>query len=288
MSTPAGVLAMAVLAGVTVAGQSAPALSKPPNTSPKAVAALASRYLEEYTAKLALAVAEETYIQETYASANVRTGSRLLKGEIYITFLPKDRIWMAVHDVFEVDGEPVPDRKSVVDTVLRGNLTTVAADIARQNSRYNLGRITRTFNEPTLALLVVDKSHVNNFEFKSQSVETSGAVTLVTLSFIEKRRPTIVSSTSHAPIYSRGEMVVDAATGHVRATRLMLKDGHVTAEVATTYMLEPKLKLWVPSVYTERYEGEPEGLKEINTGRAVYTNYRQHESFGRIRGGGGR
>jgi len=172
-----------------------------------------------------------------------------------------------------------------VDTVLRANQTPVAADVARHNSRYNLGRITRTFNEPTLALLVVDRAHVDNFEFSRELVEVHGNATLVTLSFVEKRRPTIVSSTSGAPIYSRGELVVDAATGHVRSTRLTLKDGHITAELATTYMLEPKLKLWVPAVFTERYEGEPDGLKEIDTGRAMYTNYRQHESFGRIRGG---
>jgi hypothetical protein len=72
----------------------------------------------------------------------------------------------------------------------------------------------------------------------------------------------------------------------VRATHIAFKDGIITAELTTRYRPEPRLELWVPASFTERYEGAPEGLKEIDTGRATYSNYRRFEVLGRIKGGG--
>jgi hypothetical protein len=281
----AGITGIVGLATVSLAGQPAPRV-KPPDTSAKAVTTLASKYLDEYTTKLEAVVANETYIQETFASVGVRTGSRMLRGELNLAFLPADRTWIAVRDIIEVDGEPVPDRQSLSMLLLRSNLHSVVGEVMQNNSRYNLGRLTRTFSEPTLALLVIDKSRISNFSFKREQVVTDGGATLVTVSFVEGKRGTIVRRTqTGTPIPSRGELVIDAATGHIRATHMMFNDDEskTTADLTTTYMLEPRLQLWVPSILAEHYEGVPDGLKEIVTGRAQYTNYRRWESFGRIK-----
>jgi hypothetical protein len=187
------------LAGAVTAQSGAAPPANPPDTSPKAVVAAASRYLEEYTTKLAYVVADETYMQETFASEGVRTASRLMKGELFLTFLKADRAWIAVHDVAEVDGEPVPDRQALQMLIARGATSSVVAEVARQNARWNLGRIERNFNEPTLALMVLDKERAGNFNFARKAVETVDGVTLVTLTFTERGRPTIVSSRSRRP-----------------------------------------------------------------------------------------
>ena len=51
----------------------------------------------------------------------------------------------------------------------------------------------------------------------------------------------------------------------------------------TTYVLDPRLELWLPSVFTERYEGTLQGQKEIDTGRAQYSNFKRYETSGRIK-----
>jgi hypothetical protein len=287
MLKTAGGLAMTALATVTLAGQSVPR-STPPQTSAKAVTTLASNYLDEYTTKLEAVVADETYFQETFASVGVRTASRMIKGELNLAFLPADRTWIAARDVIEVDGQPVPDRGALASLLLRSNLHSVLGEVMRNNSRFNIGRLTRTFSEPTLALLVLDRSRIANFSFKREQVVTERGATLVTVSFAEGKQGTIVRSLAGSPIRSKGELVIDAATGHVHATRMMFKSDETTADIATAYMLEPKLQLWVPSVFAEHYEGIPEGLKEIVTGSAQYTNYRRWESFGRIKKDGPR
>jgi hypothetical protein len=283
MVKPVGVVALAVLAGAVLAARGSAPAQTPPDTSPKALAAAGTRYVEDYANKMLRILGDEVYTQETFDSIDHRTASRLMKGELFLTFLPADHTWVAVHDIAEVDGEPVPNRQSLQMLLSRGTDSSVIADVARHNAHYNIGRIQRTFNEPTLALLVLDKSHVANFTFSRKLVETRGGVTLVTLAFTEKDRPTIVASNSGGPVFARGELLIEAGTGRVRATHIMFKDGDVTADLKTIYMLDARLELWLPMTFAERYEGEFEGLKEIDTGLAQYSNFKRYETSGRIK-----
>jgi hypothetical protein len=254
-----------------------------PDVSAKAVVAAATQYVKEYAAKLAFVLGEESYLQETFDTVDHRSGSRRMKGEIYTTYLPTDRVWIAVHDVMEVDGQPVTDREGLQALLAQGVTKSIAQRVANRNGRFNIGTIGRNFNEPTLALLAFEADRVKGFSFDRQLVETVGSASIVTLAFTEKERPTIVASTSGAPVFSKGEAVIEAGTGRVRKTRIRFKYGTIDAELTTTYVPEPKLDMWVASVFTERYEGLDRGLKEIIVCTARYTNYRRFEVLGRIK-----
>jgi formate-dependent nitrite reductase membrane component NrfD len=252
--------------------------------SPKALAAKASKYVTEYTTTLRSVIAEETYIQETYASREVRTGSRRMRGDMYLVFLPADREWMAIHDIIEVDGQPVTDRQELRALIASSTETSVIAELARRHQRYNIGTIGRSFNEPTLPLLIVDDRRLESVKFSREPVQAAPTGLLVTLTFEERKgHPTIVHSTTGAPIYSTGEIVIDPESGRIHRTRIAFKYNSIQAELSTTYALEPKIGLWVPSVFTERYEGERNGLKEIVICSARYTNYQRFETSGRIK-----
>ena len=277
-----GIAGLAVLAGAMLGAQAPAPVPPVPNTSPKAVAAAGSQYLEDYAAKMISIIGDELYSQETFDSIDHRTGSRLMKGELFLTFLKADRAWVAVHDVAEIDGEPVPDRQTLPQILARGALASVVAEVVEHNKHFNIGRIERNFNEPTLALLVLDKNRVSNFSFTREQVETVGGVTLVTLAFVERNRPTIVVGKTGTPVFSKGKLLIEAGTGRVRATQILFKYSNISADLVTTYVLDKRLELWLPSVFTERYEGEPEGQKEIDTGRAQYSNFKRWETSGRI------
>jgi hypothetical protein len=281
------ILGLVAAAGVVLtARQSAPA-AKPPDVSVKAVVAAASKYVDEYAKRLAVIVGDETYIQEQYASeTQPPEKTRLMKGEIWVTFLPADRTWIAVHDIAEVDGEKVTDRPELQALLAKSSTQSVAAQVENRNGRYNLGSRPRTMNEPTLALLVLDKRRVPSMEFKRESVDIVNGTTLVTLSFTE-REPSLVRDESGKAWVAKGSMVIEAGSGLVRQTRISFARKPTFTELTTTYTFEPRLKLWLPSLFTERYDSEVYGLKEIVKTRATYSNYRQFESFGRIRGGGG-
>ena len=285
-ATTALITAVAVIASLCLLS-ARPAATQDPTSrldlSPKALVAAGTAYVKDYAAKLAFVLADESYLQERFDSRDHRSGSRLMKGEIFMTYLPTDREWIAVHDFTEVDGQPVTDREAVRTLLAQGVTTSIAQRVANRNARFNIGMIQRNFNEPTLALLVLESSRVNNFSFSRQTVETVGPVTLVTLAFTEKDRPTLVTSTSGSPVFSKGEIVLEAGTGRVRKTRFMFKYTSIQAELTTDYVPEPKIDLWVPSVFTEHYEGKPEGLTEIINCTARYSNYQRFETLGRIK-----
>jgi len=275
--------ALAFLAIPVPAARSAVPTQKSPDISVKAVVAAGTKYVADYAARMMFVVGDEAYSQDSFDADDHRTASRSMKGELFLTFLKADHAWVAVRDVAEVDGEPVPDRQTLPALLARGALSSIVVEVVEHNAAFNLGHIERTFNEPTLPLLVLDARRVSNFSFTRQQVEVADGVTLVTLAFVERERPTLVMSGDGVPFFARGELLMEAGTGRVRATHILFKGKSITADLRTTYVPDPRLELWLPSLFTERYEGAPGGVREVDTGRAEYSNFKRYEAVGRIK-----
>jgi hypothetical protein len=253
------------------------------DVSARAVVSALSRYVAAYQQQFALLVADEEYTQELH-TVDGATRTRLMRGELFLTYLEADGAWTAVHDFSEVDGMALDDREDLRSLLGAGSMTSIARRLVDRNARFNLGSVTRNFNEPTLALQVANARRVSSFRFSVEAVDRSDpAGPVVTLTFRERDRPTLVRSARGEPIYARGSLVVEAASGRVRQTHIIFDDAPVLAELQTAYAAEPRLGLWVPSTWTERYS-RSEGLgREIVTGRSTYSNYRRFEVTGRIK-----
>jgi len=249
----------------------------PADTSLKAVVAATSAYVESYSIKMQNVLADEVATQHVVFNGPTHDWKRTTKADLFITFLPAESLWIAARDVREVDGETVDDPDNIRALMERAPLTRLGAVIAKKNSQFNIGNISRTFNEPTLALLVMSAKHKGRFKFEVTAV-TPGASPKVTISFKEKDRPTLISGTNGEPVYTSGAMLIDAATGRVEFTRLELKNGTVTAKIETTYGDNPKLKLWVPTLMREAYEQTAKGAEERINCESTYTNYRKFET----------
>ena len=94
---------------------------------------------------------------------------------------------------------------------------------------------------------------------------------------------TLVHGSDHRPLFSTGEVVVEAETGRIRRTSLELKYGPVVAQLTTDYGKVPALDMWVPLRFQERYEQKRNGGRELIVCVARYTNYRRFEVNVRIR-----
>ena len=233
------------------------------DTSAKAVVAAASAYVESYSAKLQNVLADELATQRATRDValpdGMRVTARTTKADMFITFLPAESVWIAARDVREVDGLVVNDPENIRVLMERTPLARLGAVIARKNAQFNIGNISRTFNEPTLALLVMSSKHKERFAFKRERI-SSDASPRITISFREKDRPTLIYGSNGAPVYTYGEILVDAATGRVETTRLELKLGSVKAKIETTYGENQKLKLWVPVATTAHGPAETSNL----------------------------
>jgi hypothetical protein len=286
--------APALVAACLLAAVAAPAASRqdPLDLSTDALVDRAAAYVEAYQRTFAFLVADEDYEQRLVTlgepdGPDERDGlavRRRMTGELFMTYLPVDREWIAVHDVITVDGEPVDDREDLRALLATGDLTGVVERVANHNARYNIGSVVRNFNEPTLPLLIFSDRRVGNFSFDRDRVVRQPDTTLVTLTFEERRRPTLIRSGQGRPVYARGEVTLEAETGRVRQTVFQVVDGPITARLVTTYRHDDKLDLWVPATFAERYERDRDaGAREIIIGEATYTNYRRFEVVGRIK-----
>jgi hypothetical protein len=270
--------AIAVVAGAVVA---APAAA-PSQPSTKTIVAAVAKYVADYQKTFAFLLSDETYVQRTFADSGRQTAERTMHGEFFLTYLPADGAWIAVHDVADVDGVPVPDRQNLQALLRTGHVTQVARDVADRNARFNIGGIERNINEPTLPLLIFDEGRTRNFTFSRKDVRDEDGVTVATLAFSERDRPTLVHSPAGAPVYAQGTLLVETGTGRIRQTQIQFKDGAMHATLATTYAPDDTLGLWVPAVFTERYESTRRP-RDLTTCEARYTNYRRFDVTGRIK-----
>jgi hypothetical protein len=271
------------LAASLAAAASAQAPSSAPDVSTKAVLAAARTYVSAYQEAFRFLIADEDYRQSRFDRDGAPVETRAMRGELFMTYLPGDEAWMAVHDVAEVDGTPVEDREDLRTLLQRGEAVSgVARRLAERNARFNIGGIQRNFNEPTLALTVLGARRTSGFSFDRVAIERTPEATLVRLTFRERDRPTIVRSVTGAPAPSHGELIVEAGTGRIRRTTFELTDGTVAARLETNYAWNDRLELWLPATFDERYGVSRKGVDEFVACQATYTNYRRFDVTGRI------
>jgi len=177
-----------------------------------------------------------------------------------------------------VDGSPVTDADDIRSLIQRAPLARLGAIISEKNSRFNIGNIRRTFNEPTIALLVVNPVNQKRFKFDRVSVSSSSTSPVVTLKFTEHDRPTLVSGIHGEPVYTHGELDIDAVTGCIERSRIELSVGTVRASLTTAYAPDGKLNLWVPAAMSERYENIDNIFRQIITVETEYSNYRRFDT----------
>jgi hypothetical protein len=279
---PRCLAAVAIAIGLaTLVVRAEPRQTPAPDTSTKALVSAAARYLTRYQQDFAFLIADEAYSQ-TRTDAGGHSENRLLRSEFFMTYLPADNEWVAVRDVLDVDGKPVANREELRTLLAKGGeIRGLISQVIARNARYNIGSTTRNFNEPTLPLLLLEAKRVNEVKFDRRGLERDDDVLVATLSFEERGRPTLVRG-PEGSMPAKGEIVLEPGTGVIRKTTFDLNLAGVKVKLTTTYARDPKLNLWLPDVFTERYESDSP-VSEVVLCEATYTNYRRFEVTGRIK-----
>ena len=279
------ILALAALASAGAA--------QGPDTSTKRIVEAAAAYVADYQRQLTSVIADEIYTQEVVAQSPrdpKMPRIRRLRSEVFFMYAAADHHWMAIRDVMSLDGSPLADRPDLRDAFQRLATREVAAKVTEYNSRYNIGRTYRNFNEPTLSLLVFDERHRPRFSFDRKHVERQGDTTLVTIAFTEKDSPTLIQDQRRGRVFSKGEFIVEAGAGRIRRTVLTAKSDPLRLELTTTYAPDDRLGILVPTLFRESYEygsnsrtldSAPEYERIVC--EATYSNFRRFETSVRIK-----
>lgn len=282
----------AVAAAMPSALTAAPA---PPQQDALAIARFvdkAADYVRRYQDELTSIIAEEQYSQTVRAQTPRKDGEpreTTLSSEVFFMFTP-GHDWMTIRDVLAVDGRPLDTRPDLRRALEELPAPQVAARFKAYNSRFNVGRVHRNFNEPTLSLLVLDDRHRKRFTFTRAKARSGDAPARVRLTFREHRQPTLIRDLDGQPAYSRGEFALDPATGRIEEIRFLLTVGPLKVALETMYERDARLGIHVPVRFTEHYEdgrpprdGRAGGRHEEIECRATYSNFQRFAVQTRIK-----
>jgi hypothetical protein len=257
----------------------------------------ARAYLEQYRSDMAFVLADEETTQRITRQTPVVQGaptSRRTKAEVYFKYVDADNTWMAIREFVQIDGRPVeshPDLKAALQTQ---GIAQVARAFKTFNSQFNVGRIYRNFNEPTLALGVLESDRGAHFVFTHKGTRRSNGHTLITLAFRNRPGPeAFVYNLDMRPAAVDGEMVIEQGTGRIHKTVLNIQMESVKAVLTTDYAHAESVNLLVPTVFREQYEAgvDHSGSAVLNFSSdyesifcdSRYTKFRQFKTTSRIK-----
>lgn len=272
-----------MVCATTLPRQSLAQVPAPPETAAKAVVAKAVAYLGGYKETLQFVLCDEVASQDVFNRLGQRAAHRETSGEFFLTYLAADGGWVGVRDIAVVDGVPIETRDNLRALLTKASFARIGRQLADRNARYNIGSISRNVNDPMMALLVLDDRHRNRFTFKRRRVEPTPTGPLVTVTFTERDAPTLVRGADGRPIFAKGDLVIDAATGRLVRTVITWKDGRTTGTLTTVFTENEKMGLWLPASLTEEYDHQADRLEEKVRAHSTYTNYRRFNVDVKIR-----
>jgi hypothetical protein len=204
--------------------------------------------------------------------------------------------WLAVRNVLWIRDndatrtEVLADSKGRLDRLLKDTSAGQASRLralAEESARFNLGRLYRNFNVPTLALQFLAPEFQGRFAFTVAGSEKVSGSPTVKVAFAERQPPTVITLNDKREVLSTGFLWVRESDGAVVRTRLAIKapqteDGAgIEASVDVDYRYETKLNMWVPRRMEEKYAEAATGGERVDC-LSTYSNYRRFETSGRL------
>lgn len=264
-------LAAALLQG-SVARAQAPDL-------PEVLARLKA-YLSSYAEQYSATVATERYRQTSGRFNTVFFRQANLESEFGIVRVPGQGQWVGFRDVYRVDGRAVQDRSDRLAGLFSESFYTVrsrAARIAEESTRFNIGPVLRTINNPALVLKFLDPDNQFRHTFAKADEDTEAGLRLWVIQFTETYSPTLVSTAQGDDEPGEGRIWVDPASGRLHRADVSFRSPAADtksfrARLSVTFREDARLHLWVPAKMTERYDGSD---FDAMTGEATYSDYRR-------------
>lgn len=244
-------------------------------------------YVDAYGERAAIVVATEHYTQQTRGNTRAFHGQRAMVAEFAIVKIDAVTGWQGFRDVVSVDGRALEGRDNrLIDNLVTGPSGYLEARrLSDESARFNIGTIERNFNVPTTALFFFRTESHDRFKFTARDPVQGTA----RIAFRETYNPTFIRTPAGVSVPSEGELWVDPADGTIRRTILITamqnKDGqHGTGRVDVAYRFVEQIGMWLPSKMDEEWTTTTRlNAWEQVAGHAVYSNYRQFTTSGRIK-----
>ena len=256
----------------------------------------AGAYVARFAEGFSNIVAREQYAQEvetsarlgsTTGSATVERTRRDLKSEFLLLKVGGPLEWRPFRDVFEVDGRVVRERNDRLVKLFQTSSVNgyeQAARIAQESARHNIGLAGRTINTPVLPLLFLQSAIQPRFRFSLDGRDADVGENTWRVTYKESATPTLirgVTTNEDLDLASSGRFWIDADTGRIDKTELVLATSAMVARLVTTYRNDERLGMAVPVEMREEYSIADDARSRQRarriTGFARYDDFRRFE-----------
>jgi len=258
----------------------------------KDLLARAGSYVQKFEDDFSTVISLEAYDQHVEqrraasprAWLQISSDARTLRSEMLFTRLPDRRSWLTVRNVLAVDGNAVADSEKRLERALNESSTRVLRALADEGARFNLGRIRRNVNDPTLALRFLAHDSQDDFKFSLMGREAIDGVDAWKLTYVERRSPSLVRNAQNEDLPAKGDIWLSVVDGVVLRTSLAITDkhAHLDATSLVHYARDAKLEMWVPLTMSETYVQQTGNTEERIVCTATYSDFRRFETSGRL------
>jgi len=243
-------------------------------------------YVFDFIEKFSNVVSEETYIQDSSVpmqSAMLlgRPGSgarnRALKSDFLLVSVSRAQDWVPFRDVFEVDGQLIRDRDSRLAKLFlkpSENSLEQANRIQNESSRYNLGNMRRTINNPVLGIVALQSEFQQRFHYSLGKMDPKVGPGVWIIEYKEEARPSFIRGRSDLDLFAHGRLWIEADTGRLMKTEVLLDQPTLRARITTSFRFDNRFGIAVPYEMQEEYKFDS-GIKV--TAVATYDRFRRFD-----------
>ncbi len=233
--------------------------------------------------QLSTVIARERYHQQLLAADATIKAERTMLSDYVLIQLPNED-WVALRDVYEMDGVAVGDRTARLKTLFAGprrQLSERAIKMAKESARFNLGDLYyRTMNLPTFALRMLRPAERKRIVFSKTGEEQVDNTMTWVVAFQETKGPTFSAMPDGDDIPAHGRFWVDPTTGVVARSEMILGGTEglpARATITVTYQLEPSLGFRLPVEMRENYDNPGRKGDDVVTALATYSDFRRFD-----------
>jgi len=185
-----------------------------------------------------------------------RARHRDLRSDFLLVKSPETLDLIPFRDVIAVDGVAVRDREERLARLFLNPTKDAMAHaraVSEEGSRYNIGNMKTTLGNPVFGISVLQLTYQPRFRFSLGKEDRSVGVGVWTVDYQEVASPAMIRGEAGRELFSHGRVWIDAQTGRVLRTELQVEQPAIRAKVTTTFRLDPKFDIAVPSEMREVY-----------------------------------
>jgi len=203
--------------------------------------------------------------------------NRTLKSDFLLVSVSSAQDWVPFRDVFEVDGQVIRDRDSrLARLFLKPSEDSIeqAHRIQDESSRYNLGNMRRTINNPVLGIVVLQSDFQQRFHYSLGKMDPKVGPGVWIIDYKEEARPTFIRGRSDLDLFAHGRLWIEAETGRLMRTEVLLEQPTLRAKITTSFRFDDRFGITVPYEMQEEYKFD-NGIKV--TAVATYDRFRRFD-----------